>query len=295
MSSAFTAVDLSTLPAPQVIESLDFDTIFADMLADLIARDSTYSALVESDPAYKILEVAAYREVLLRQRVNEAAQAVMLSYADGADLDQIGANYNVKRLVVTPEDDTTIPPTPAVMESPESYRARIQLSFEGFSTAGPEGAYLSHALDADGRVSDVSVVSPAPGQVLVTVLSNVGNGVPTQDIIDAVTAELNTDDIRPLTDQVTVAPAAVVNYTISATLELFDGPDSSVVIEAAQIAAQDYADSCRKLGAEVALSGIYGALHQVGVKAVTLIAPVANLTTDSGHAPFCTAIDITEA
>ncbi|NUV26006.1 hypothetical protein MS6204_04967 [Escherichia coli] len=31
-------------------------------------------------------------------RINEAAQAVMVAYAMGGDLDQLAANYNVTRL-----------------------------------------------------------------------------------------------------------------------------------------------------------------------------------------------------
>jgi phage-related baseplate assembly protein len=79
----------------------------------------------------KLLQENAYREVIWRQRVNEAARAVMLAYAAGADLDQIGGNYNVERLVITPADDTTLPPTPAVMESDTDYRLRIQQALRG--------------------------------------------------------------------------------------------------------------------------------------------------------------------
>ncbi|MGV5943123.1 baseplate assembly protein, partial [Escherichia coli] len=57
---------------------------------------------LESEPVTKLLQENAYRELLLRQRINEAAQAVMVAYAMGGDLDQIAANYNVKRLTVTP-------------------------------------------------------------------------------------------------------------------------------------------------------------------------------------------------
>jgi phage-related baseplate assembly protein len=39
-----------------------------------------------------LLQVVAYRELLLRQRINEASKAVMVAYAASADLDQIGAN-----------------------------------------------------------------------------------------------------------------------------------------------------------------------------------------------------------
>ena len=57
------------------------------------------------------------------------------------------------------------------MESDTALRYRIQLSLEGYSTAGPVGAYVFHGLSADGRVKDISADSPSPGQVLITVLS----------------------------------------------------------------------------------------------------------------------------
>ncbi len=41
---------------------------------------------LESEPATKLLQENAYRELLLRQRINEAAQAVMVAYAMGGDL-----------------------------------------------------------------------------------------------------------------------------------------------------------------------------------------------------------------
>ena len=125
MAGTFTAIDLSQLPAPSIIEQLDFETILDEILADFLARDPSHTAPLESDPAYKILEVAAYRELLLRQRVNDGARGVMLAYAVGSDLDQIGANFSVRRLLIQPADPTTIPPTPAVYESDEDYRLSL--------------------------------------------------------------------------------------------------------------------------------------------------------------------------
>lgn len=73
--STFTAVDLSRLPAPTIVETLDFDTIYGQMLAALQALVPAFDATVESDPVIKLLQVAAYRELLLRARVNDAARA----------------------------------------------------------------------------------------------------------------------------------------------------------------------------------------------------------------------------
>lgn len=293
MAGAFTAVDLSKLPFPAAVENLDFEVILAAMIADLQARDPAFTALLESDPAYKVLEVCAFREVLLRQRVNEAIKGVTLAYAIGSDLDQIAARYNVQRLVITPADDTTVPPTPAVLESDDALRRRVQLSFEGFSTAGPEGAYIFHSLGADARVLDASAHSPVPGQVVVAVLSNIGDGTAPADLLDAVNATLSADDVRPLTDQVLVKSAEIISYTVSATLTLYPGPDADVVVANAQAALDAYVENNHRLGRDVTLSGLYAALHQEGVQNVILTSPTVSVVANWDQATWCTGTTIT--
>ncbi len=295
MAGTFTSVDLSQLAAPAVVEPLDFETILSSMLANLIAREPSFTALVESDPAFKVLEVAAYRELLLRQRVNDAARAVMVAFAVGTDLDQIAANYGVARLLISPADDTTIPPTPAVFEADADLRARVVLSLEGYTSAGSQGSYVYHALSASGDVKDASAISPEPGHVTVYVLSREGNGAASPDLIGAVEAALNADRVRPLTDQVTVLSASIINYTITAELVIYPGPDSAVVLAAAQAAAADYAAAQHRMGYDVSLSGVYAALHQPGVQRVNLASPSANVVVGDGQAAFCTAINITAA
>lgn len=288
---AYTAVDLSDLPSPDIVEALDFDTIFAAMLADLQARDSAFTALVESDPAYCILQVAAYRELILRQRVNDAARGVMLAYAIGADLDNLGALFGVTRLQLDPGDPgQNIPPT---MESDIDFRHRITLAPEGYSVAGPEGAYIYHALSADPRVLDASATSPTPGDVVVTVLSREGSGTAPQDLLDAVDAALSAQDVRPLTDNVTVQSAAVTNFSVAATIYTYAGPDASVVIAASTNDLNDYITESHRLGRDVTLSGLYSALHSPGVQRVELTSPTADVTIDSTHVANCTSITLT--
>lgn len=288
----YTAVDLSKLPSPAIVEALDFETIFAAMLADLQARDPTFDALVESDPAYCILQVAAYRELNLRQRVNDTARAVMLAYATGADLDNLGALLGVTRLQLDPGDPgQSIPPT---MESDVDFRHRITLAPEGFSVAGPEGAYIYHALSADSGVLDASATSPSPGEVVVTVLARAGDGTADQALLDAVSAALSADDVRPLTDHVTVQSATITNYSVVATIYTYAGPDAGVVIDASTARLNDYITSSRLLGRDVTLSGLYAALHSPGVQRVEMTSPSADVTVDSTHVANCTGITLTD-
>lgn len=189
-------IDLSQLPAPDVVESLDYETLLAERKATLISlypadqQDAVARTLtLESEPIVKLLQENAYRELILRQRINEAAKAVMVAYSMDGDLDQLGANNGVPRLIITPADDTTIPPTPAVMESNDDFRLRIASAFEGLSVAGPTGAYEYHAKSADGRVADASAISPSPSVVTVSGFKSVIDAQPW--IISKVTHSLS--------------------------------------------------------------------------------------------------------
>lgn len=277
-------IDLSTLPAPAVVETLSFEAILAAMVADLQARDPAFTAMVESDPAFKVLEVAAFREMVIRQRVNDAAKATMLAYAVGTDLDNLAALLNVARKTLVPADPTTFPPTDAVMETDADLRARAQMSFEGVSTAGPAGSYAFHALSVD-TIKDVSVAGPptvAPGNVRVTVLSRNGSatvGASSAEIAQ-VNAILNSEDVRPLTDAVTVQAATVVPYTLNITLKVLAGWDQTITRDAAQARLLTYAESIRRVGYDVRISGIYGAAFVAGVESVVLNSVSGSLTSD---------------
>ena len=289
--SGYSAIDLARLPAPDVVEALDFETVLAELTADVAARWPEFDALLESDPAVKVLEVAAYREVLVRQRVNDAARACLLAYAGGADLENLAALLGVGRLLVTPADAQAVPPVEAVYEDDESLRRRVPLSLEGLSTAGPSGAYIFHALGVAG-VKDAAVSSPAPGQVAVAVLALAGDGAPGQELLDAVADVLGSDDVRPLTDQVAVQAAVVVPYAVEATLYTYAGPDPAVVMEAARAQAQAVADEGHRLGRSMHLSALYAALHREGVQRVELASPADTVAVGPGEAPWCTGITL---
>lgn len=295
MAGSFTVINLSALPAPVVVEQIDFETILAEMVADLQARDPTFTALVESDPAYKVLEVAAYRETLVRQSANEMCLAVMLAYAENSDLDQIGANFSVQRLVLDEGNPDAIPPIPPTYESDDDYRARIQLSLEGLTTAGSKGSYIFHGLGADADVKDIDAVSPMPGNVTVYVLSRTGDGTASPELLATVAATLNGEQIRPMTDNVTVQSSAIVTYTVVAELVILPGPDPEVVRQASVDAITSYTEAQRKIGYDVTLSGVYAALHQPGVQRVNLTSPTANLVIGDGQASYCTSITVTVA
>ncbi|WP_298396679.1 baseplate J/gp47 family protein [uncultured Azonexus sp.] len=280
------SIDLTKLPAPAVVESLNFETILATIKADVIANypDAAATLQLESEPITKLIEVFAYRELMLRARINDAARSVMLAYAVSTDLDHLAALVGVSRL-----DG----------ETDDRLRYRTQLSLEGFSTAGPVLSYVFHALSASNQVKDVYVHSPIPGDVRVVVLATPSTenpgGVPAAGLLAAVGAALNAGDIRPLCDTVSTLPATVSTYTVAATLTCTPGPDTAVVLAAAVAAIESYTTEQFRLGYDITVSGIHAALHQPGVMRVDLTSPPASIVISSDQAARCVSIDVSIA
>lgn len=293
-------IDLSQLPPPVVVEPLDFETLFAQRKAAFIAmypedeqEEIARTLELESEPIAMLLEENCYRELLLRQRVNEAARAVMLAYSTDSDLDNLAVNFNVERLTIQEEDDSVTPPIEAVMESDPDLRTRTQQAFEGLSVAGPTAAYEFWGRSADGRVADISAVSPTPACVTISVLSREGDGTASDDLLSVVAAALNDEEVRPVADRVTVQSAEIVPYQIDATLYIYPGPEAEPVRQASEQQLQAYIAAQNRLGRDIRLSAIYAALHVEGVQRVELAQPVADIVLSDYQASHCTEYTIT--
>ena len=296
MSSSFasaTSIDLSRLPAPNVIEQLDYPSIVNAARAQMLALWPPFSATVESDPLQKLIELFAYRELLLRAEFNDRARGCMVAFAMGADLDQLAALLGSYRLELEPADP--VAGTPAIMESDAEFRRRVILAPEAYSVAGPEGAYVWHALSTSGDVLDASATSPDPGDVLVTVLSRDADGTASPALLALVEARVSADDVRPLTDHVMVQSAEIVPFVVTASIETFAGPDSAIVLNEARAKLDAYLETSHRLGRDVVRSGIYASLHVEGVSRVTLSEPAADIILDRTQAGYCTAVTLTHA
>lgn len=289
-----TAVDLSRLPFPAVIEELGFEAILAEAKADLIALAPDTAAVLEdeSELLVKMMQVFAYRELNLRKRVNDAAKAMTLPYAIGADLDVVAAPF-ARRLVIRLADPLT--GAPAVMESDDSLRERAMMGPEGYSVAGPAGAYVSFARAASGQVLDASCITPSPGRVLVTVLSRDEGGVPDQPLLDVVAAAVTDEDVRPLTDHVTVQAAEILPFTVAAAIKTFAGPDSDVVLAEARRRLDDYLARSYRLGRDITRAALTAALCPDGVQDVELTEPAASIVVGPTQAALCQGVTLTYA
>lgn len=292
-------VDLSKLEPPKVLEDLNYENLLAERKAEFIAlfpqdeRAFWQARLsLESEPITKLLQEVVYLQLLERARINQAAQATMLAYATGTDLDVIAANFNVQRQIIQAEDNSVTPKIPEILEDDTSLRLRAQLAFEGLSVAGPRSAYVFHALSAHPEVADVSVVSPEPAHVTVTILSRIGQGTASETVLNAVRAKLNDENIRPIGDRVIVQSAVIQPYEIRAKLHLYRGPEYEPIKAEALKKLTAYTEEKRRLGRDVSLSGIYAALHLEGVQRVELLTPKSDIVLPSSKSAYCTGINI---
>ena len=293
-------IDLNNLPVPKVVQELSYETLLAQRKAKFLSlqenddmRQHWQARLqLESEPVVKLLEENAYLELLLRTHINESAKAVMLAYATGSDLDQLGALFGIKRLITQAEDLNAHQPIPPQHEDDERFRTRIQMSLEGLTTAGSRASYEFHALSTSTKIKDVDVTSPNAGTVKVAILSTEEQGTADSDLINAVKEKLNAEHIRPLTDTVLVESAVILPYEIRATLTLYPSVLESVVMANVNQAITHYTNKQHLLGIDITLSGIYSALHQEGVQNVKLTQPLEDLIVQPHQAAYCSQIQI---
>lgn len=293
--SRYTPIDLSRLALPPAVEALEFEGILADMVEMLVALAPELAPVLalESEPAVKVLQVCAYREMLMRARVNDSVRAVHLATATGADLDNLVALFGVERMVVQEADPAAVPPLPEIRETDDALRARAQMAPEGFSSAGPRGAYEFHARSADGRVRDVQVTSPGGGRVVITVLSHEEGGAASADLLDAVLAACADEDVRPLSDKVSVQATTFHPFRVQAVLTVTPGPTGEAALDEARAELDAYLEDAFAIGRAIRRSALYAALHRPGVDAVELVEPAADVVPGGTGTARCTRVTLT--
>ncbi|WII94703.1 baseplate J/gp47 family protein [Moraxella haemolytica] len=291
------SVDFSTLAKPDMIEVLNYETILESRKQALIARfygqeqDNIRAILSrESEPLTKFVEENAYRELILRNRINTVARSCLLAYATGSDLDHIAANFNVIRLLISPATEDS----PAVYESDEVFRSRVQRAFDRLSVAGPEAAYQYHALSADGRVADVAVTSPSPAVVNIAILqTDSETGEASDELVNIVANAVNAENVRPIADRVSVQSAQIHRYRIEAKLYIGKDPEATTVLATATAKTQAYTHAKNRIGRSVRLTAIHHCLHIDGVARIELIEPKADISINALQAAYCESINIT--
>lgn len=246
--------DLSILPPPRVVEELAFESILQQHRADLLARHPDAAPVIdlESEPLIKLIESHAYREMLLRARINEAARAYLLAFAQGSDLDHKGAFYGLTRMLPSESDDR--------------YRQRIQLRVQALAGNGTRQAYELLAMSASPHVHAARAAQPAPGRVLVLVWP--ADGADANAALVQVQTALAHDSARVLGVQVDCALARPRAIDITARIVRDHGAPADLLAQLAA-ALPRLLSGYAALGRDIARSWITARLQIDGVLAVT--------------------------
>lgn len=274
---------LMGLPDPQVIEELSFEAIFDDMKTDLIGRfpDIAPILALESSAAVKVMQVAAYRELLLRARTNDAARANLLAYASGADLDHVGANAS--------------PPVARMLdESDERFRSRILLTVRARNVGSAE-RYKLIALNTSTLVRDAIAYREGRNPtVKVAILSTETDGVAPPSLLAAIAAEFAKNDNRMVNGIVEVRSAVTSVANIAATLTLTPGQPASLLINAeAALRAAWQAEG--GLGRDLTRDWIRARLMLPGVYSVAISAPAQDVVKPPFEAVSIGTVSLTVA
>jgi phage-related baseplate assembly protein len=204
-----------------VLEKLDVETILGARMSRLKQLWAYYDPPaaaqydvenLEFDPIKINQEASSYFELMLRDRVNQAARSITLAYAIGTDLDAIATRYpgGVPRLEG---------------ESDDRYRRRIWLSPNTLSPHGTAEAYEFWALTALPTLRDVTAIRAVAHDYYPTILITCLNEPPaepkpTDEELVRVRAYIQSLSRMGLTDVISVNPPKVreIEYKIAVWL-----------------------------------------------------------------------------
>lgn len=157
----------------------------------------------------------------------------------------------------------------------EEFYELLRLSMDAYSCAGARGGYIYFAKQVSTEIADVIAASPTPGVVRLYVLMKDGTFAG-EEIKAKVLAACSADDVRPLTDFVSVDDPENVDYRIRFTW--YAPEDSAVSAEALEAAVREKVEKyitwqCAKLGRDINPSRLISMLMETGIKRVDLMEP----------------------
>ncbi len=157
----------------------------------------------------------------------------------------------------------------------EEFYELLRLSMDGYSCAGARGGYIYFAKRVDTKIADVIAASPTPGVVKLYVLMDDGS-IATEEMKEKVLAACSADDVRPLTDFVSVEDPEQVPYNVRLTYYIQDDAEVSAEELALAVAEKvgEFTDwQSAKLGRDINPSRLISMLMETGIKRVELEEP----------------------
>jgi phage-related baseplate assembly protein len=163
---------------------------------------------------------------------------------------------------------------------------KVFLSPEGFSVAGPSGAYEYFAKAYSSSIIDTYVYSPSAGAVNMRVLLT-GGELPGTAFLTELAEYIGDDSRRPLTDNFTASAPDTVSYDINLTyyINSADAGNASTIQAAVTSAVSNYVLWQKsKIGRDITPDKLTALIIAAGAKRVVITAPVYTAVADTAVA-----------
>jgi len=279
-----------------VLEQIDVEQIIADRMGRLKELWSVYDPpsaaqydveQLEFDPIKINQEACAYFELMLRDRVNQAARSITLAYAVGTDLDAVASRYpgGVPRL----EGETD-----------DRYRRRIWLSPNTLSAHGTAEAYEFWALTAEPALRDVTAIRSVLHDYYPTILITCLMGLdadpsPSQEQLVRIRAYIQSLSRQGLTDVISVNPPKIKEVEYIVRVWLYPGPAPDQTLAKIALNLQNLVDSQYWLGHDHTHTAIHAACSLSGVHHVDIVSPEKDVNIPLDWVVKVTNINVTLA
>ncbi len=268
-------IDLDTLPPPEMIEEISFETIISELMTDVIARFTAAGIAydvgnLEVDPVKIVLEAAAARETKLRARFNSGLKSNLAAYAKSGDLRHLGAFHGLAELPGGEED--------------AAFLTRMLLTIFGRSAAGPEERYEALAMEVSANIRQAKAYRSSTGPELnIAILTYDNGGVPTQTLLDDVKTHVDQKDKKVINDVVTTVAAVSQTVDVTADVWLLPETPQAVFDGLHAVLSAAWANEVN-IGFDVNTSWLHSKLHVAGVSRVEMILPASSVTVGDNEA-----------
>lgn len=166
------------------------------------------------------------------------------------------------------------------LEDDESLADRIYLAPANYSVAGPEAAYIYFTKLAYPGVEDVRVTSPSECEVDIRVTGPNGTLL-SAEVLQHIEDYINSAEVKPMTDRVTVGSPDIVEYNINFTyyINKSDMASAPGIQQGVQNAVQEYiAWQAGKIGRDIEPNKLIEYVMAAGAKRVIVENPVFTVT-----------------
>ncbi len=247
-----------------------------------------------TDAANKIYFAAEYAEI---PQGRKYADVKCVSVTGGAETN----NFEIGDLKILADpiayissvSNIDIPSGGADEESDDAFAQRIFEAKNIFSTAGSENAYIYYTKAYSTLIDDVVVTNPRDAEIDIYILMKDRNGA-SGVFIDSLTEYLCSDDIRPLTDKITVKNAERAEYVIDAEYTVYKSDIQKISEKQAAVlaAAEEYKTwQCAKIGRDINPQKLISLMIAAGAANVNIITPERAEITETQIA-VCTGMNI---